>query len=211
MMARFFRLIVVMAFAASPAFAQAAGTDARARADAARARNNARAAAEQTKPSNPGVPAGKPVEQKAAETQARAAAQPPRPEPSVNIRVELTITDQRGTAAALSKTITMTMMDTAYSRIRTGGDVRTPLGFRPVTLNVDATPRLHKDGKIRLDLTIEYRPTAAESDTEQSTTPTINEQIGVLLEDGKPLVISQSADPATDRKVKIEAKATILR
>ena len=164
----------------------------------------------QTKPANPGVPEGKPTEQKAADTQPRAV-QPPRPEPTVNIRVELTITDQRGTAAPLSKTITMTMMDTAYSRIRTGGDVRTPLGFRPVTLNIDATPRLHKDGKIRLDLTIEYRPTGAESDTEQSTTPTINEMIGVLLEDGKPLVISQSADPATDRKVKIEAKATIIK
>jgi len=210
-MSRFFRLFVVIVFAASPVFAQGAGAEARARADAARARNTARAAAEQTKPVDAKAAEQKAAEQKAAETQARAAAQPPRPEPSVNIRVELTITDQRGTAAALSKTITMTMMDTAYSRIRTGGDVRTPLGFRPVTLNVDATPRLHKDGKIRLDLTIEYRPTAAESDTEQSTTPTINEMIGVLLEDGKSLVISQSADPATDRKVKIEAKATIIR
>ena len=163
-----------------------------------------------TKPVATKAAEAKTPDAKAAETQARAVP-PPRPEPTVNIRVELTITDQRGTAAPLSKTITMTMMDTAYSRIRTGGDVRTPLGFRPVTLNIDATPKLHKDGKIRLDLTIEYRPTAAESDTEQSTTPTINEMIGVLLEDGKPLVISQSADPATDRKVKIEAKATIIR
>lgn len=164
-----------------------------------------------TKPSNPAVPEGRSVDQKAAETQGRAAAQPQRPEPAVNIRVDLTITDQRGTAAPLSKSITMTMMDTASSRIRTGGDVRTPLGFRPVTLNVDASPRLHRDGKVRLDMTIEYRPTAAESDTEQSTTPTINESISVLLEDGKPLVISQSADPATDRRVKVEAKATIIR
>lgn len=139
------------------------------------------------------------------------ATQPPRPEPSANIRVELTITDQRGTSTPLTKTITMTMMDTANSRIRTGGDVRTPLGFRPVTLNVDASPRLHRDGKIRLDMTIEYRPTAAESDTEQSTTPTINEFISVLLEDGKSTVLSQSADPATDRRVKVEAKATIIR
>jgi hypothetical protein len=164
-------------------------------------------------PNNPMVPAGMPNTQKPAEfpKTTTPVVQTPRPEPTVNIRVELTITDQRGTAAPLSKTITMTMMDTANSRIRTGGDVRTPLGFRPVTLNVDASPRLHKDGKIRLDMTIEYRPTAAESDTEQSTTPTINESISVLLEDGKPLVISQSADPATDRKVKVEAKATILR
>jgi hypothetical protein len=187
MMSRTLTFVTVMMLAAAPALAQTT-----------------------TKPADAKAAEAKTADQKAAETQARAV-QPPRPEPTVNIRVELTITDQRGTAAPLSKTITMTMMDTAYSRIRTGGDVRTPLGFRPVTLNIDATPKLHKDGKIRLDLTIEYRPTAAESDTEQSTTPTINEMIGVLLEDGKPLVISQSADPATDRKVKIEAKATIIK
>lgn len=135
-----------------------------------------------------------------------------RPEPTVNIRIELTITDQRGSGTPVSKLVTMTILDTGDGRIRTGGDVRTPLGFRPpVTLNVDAQPRVHRDGKIRVDLTIEYRPTAAESDTEQSSTPTINESISVLLEDGKPLVISQSADPATDRRVKVEAKATILR
>lgn len=188
-MSRTLKFVTVMMLAAAPALAQTAA-----------------------KPADAKAAEAKTVDQKAADTQARAAVPPPpRPEPTVNIRVELTITDQRGTAAPLSKTITMTMMDTAYSRIRTGGDVRTPLGFRPVTLNIDATPKLHKDGKIRLDLTIEYRPTAAESDTEQSTTPTINEMIGVLLEDGKPLVISQSADPATDRKVKIEAKATIIK
>jgi hypothetical protein len=136
---------------------------------------------------------------------------PARPEPTMNIRLDLTITDQRGDTPPVSKTVTMTMLDTGYGRIRTSGDVRTPLGFRPVILNVDAQPKVHKDGKIRVDMTIEYRPTAAEAESEKSTTPTINETINVLLEDGKPLVISQSADPATDRKVKVEAKATILR
>ena len=163
-------------------------------------------AAAQTRPASAPVPEGRP-----ADAQSRPAAPVIRPEPTVNVRVELTITDQRGTGTPLTKSITMTMMDTANSRIRTGGDVRTPLGFRPVTLNVDASPRLHKDGKIRLDMTIEYRPTAAESDTEQSTTPTINESISVLLEDGKSILVSQSADPATDRKVKVEVKATIVR
>ena len=110
-----------------------------------------------------------------------------------------------------SKTVTMTMLDTGFGRIRTTGDVRTPMGFRPVILNVDAQPKVHKDGRIRVDMTIEYRPTAAEAESEKSTTPTVNETINVLLEDGKPLVISQSADPATDRKVKVEAKATILK
>jgi hypothetical protein len=151
----------------------------------------------------------KTTEKKTAET--KPAPAPVRYEPATNIRIDLTITDQRGSATPVSKTITMTMADNASSRIRTGGDVRTPLGFRPVTLNVDAMPRVQRDGKIYVTLTIEYRPTAAETDTEQSTTPTINESLAVLLEDGKSTVISQSADPATDRKVKVEAKAAIIR
>lgn len=167
-----------------------------------------RGAAQSSKSADP-----KGGDQKTADTPKPPAppAATPRPEPTVNIRIELTITDQRGSGTPVSKIITMTMVDTGSGRIRTGGDVRTPLGFRPVTLNIDAQPRVHRDGKIRVDLTLEYRPTAAESDTEQSTTPTINESISVLLEDGKPLMISQSADPATDRKVKVEAKATIIR
>ena len=43
------------------------------------------------------------------------------------------------------------------------------------------------------------------------TTPNINESLSVILEDGKPMLISQSADPVTDRKVKVEVKATILK
>jgi hypothetical protein len=185
-MSRLFKLFVMVVLAGGPLLAQDAG------------RGETQAA----------KPDAKSSEQKPAEAPKPA---PPRPEPSQNIRIDLTITDQRGTSAPVSKVISMTMVDTGFGRIRTGGDVRTPLGFRPVTLNVDAQPRGLKDGKIRVDLTIEYRPTAAESDTEQSTTPTINESIAVLLEDGKPLVISQSADPATDRKVKVEAKATIIK
>jgi hypothetical protein len=146
-----------------------------------------------------------------AKTAEASKPAPPRPEPTMNIRLDLTITDQRGDTAPISKTVMMTMLDTGFGRIRTTGDVRTPMGFRPVILNVDALPKVHKDGRIRVELTIEYRPTAAEAESEKSTTPTVNETITVLLEDGKPVVISQSADPATDRKVKVEAKATILK
>jgi hypothetical protein len=85
------------------------------------------------------------------------------------------------------------------------------MGFRPVILNVDAHPVITKDNRARVDLIIEYRPVAAEADTEKSTTPNINESLAVMLDDGKPMLISQSADPVTDRKVKVEVKATILK
>jgi hypothetical protein len=134
---------------------------------------------------------------------------------NTNVRLELTITDQRTEGAPVTKTVTATVVaDRSPVRIRTSGAVRTPMGMRDVVLNVDATPSLvnvNSVTRVRVSLTIEYRPVALESDTEKTTTPNINEQLTAVLEDGKPLVISQSADPATDRKVKVEVKATILR
>ena len=136
----------------------------------------------------------------------------------VNVRLEITITDQRGDAAPIVKTVTKTVADRSWIRIRTGADVQTKLGFRPVVLNIDSFPRVipvpgtqTPSNKLKVELTIDYRPVAGEADSEKSTTPSINESLTIILEDGKPMVISQSADPATDRKVKVEAKATILK
>jgi hypothetical protein len=169
------------------------------------------AAAAQEKPAKP-VPTPAP-EQGPAKTPkpSEAPAKPIEAGQAVNVRIELTITDQRGDTTPITKTVSMIASDRSASRIRTQGDVRTPLGFRPVILNVDARPILIRDNRARVELTVEYRPVAAEADTEKSTTPNINESLSVILEDGKPMLISQSADPVTDRKVKVEAKMTILR
>jgi hypothetical protein len=169
----------------------------------------------------------KPKEQPRASAPATPEAQPvipqaPRPPEGapVNVRVELTITDTRGDGTPISKTVTLIAADRSPSRIRTSADVRTATGIRPVILNVDARPMIVRDGsrdnpqnytKLRLELTIEYRPLAAEAETEKNVTSPINESLAVILEDGKPLLVSQSADPTSDRKVTVEAKATILR
>jgi hypothetical protein len=39
----------------------------------------------------------------------------------------------------------------------------------------------------------------------------INERMAVIVQDGKPLVISQAADAGSDRKVTVELKATVLK
>lgn len=185
-MFRLFKLFVVMMLVSGPVFAQAkpaAEKTAEQKATEAQIRAN----------------------QAAAEARILAEGQP------VNVRLDLTITDQRGDGPGVSKTVTMMTADRYFGRIRTQGDVRTPTGFRPVILNVDAKPTLLRDGKARVELNIEYRPVAGEAETERSTTPNINESITVMLEDGKSTVISQSADPVTDRKVKIEAKITLVR
>ena len=140
-----------------------------------------------------------------AETKTQAEGQP------VNVRLDLTITDQRGDQPAISKTVTLTFADRHHGRIRTQGDVRTPQGYRPVILNVDANATIIQASRARVMLTIEYRPVAAEAESERSSTPNINESLTVILEDGKAMVVSQSADPVTDRKVKVEAKIALLK
>ena len=161
----------------------------------------------------PGPETPKPPTESPARPVASAEGMP------VNVRLEITITDQRGGAEPIVKTVTKTVADRSWIRIRTGADVQTKMGFRPVVLNIDSFPRVIPtaqnsgvpSNKLKVDITIDYRPVAAEADTEKSTTPSINESLTIILEDGKSLVISQSADPATDRKVRVEAKATILK
>jgi len=173
----------------------------------------------QQRASQPAKPAAaqEPEKEKPKETRPPVVDNTPLP---VNVRIEITITDTRAGAPPIVKTVTKTVADRSMVRIRTGGDVATKLGMRPVVLNVDSFPRVipvpgtggaTPSNKMRVDITIEYRPVAGEADSEKGTTPTINEQLTVILEDGKSMLISESADPVTDRKVKVEAKATILK
>lgn len=186
-MSRLFNVFVVMMLAAGPAAAQS------------------KPAAEKTLDQ---------LKAEIASLQARLAATNTQAQP-VNVRLELTITDQRGSAPAISKTVTMTLADRHPGRIRTQGDVRTPQGLRPVILNVDGNASIIQGGRARVMLTIEYRPVdrplGTDTETERVTTPNINESLTVILDDGKPIVVSQSADPVTDRKVTVEAKITLLK
>jgi hypothetical protein len=139
-------------------------------------------------------------------------AAPRPPAQLANIRLELTISDQRGTAPPSTKTVSMVVADRGLGRIRTGADVKTPEGFRPVTLNVDAQPEFLRDGRVRVVITLEYRPVATEgSETAPIAGSNISETMNVILSDGTPLTVSQSADPHTDRKVRVELKGTILK
>ena len=168
-MSRMFKLFVVMMLAVGPL---AAGP-----------------VAAQTRPA--AAPAEKTPEQlkaeiaalqsKISEAKTLADGQP------VNIRLDLTITDQRGDATAVTKTVSMTVADRYHGRIRTQGDVRTPMGLRQVILNVDCQASIiPRESRARVMLTIEYRPVAAETESEGSTTPHINESLTVILDDGKP-------------------------
>jgi hypothetical protein len=140
----------------------------------------------------------------------------------VNIRLQITITDQGGTEAPSKKVVTMILADRASGSIRSEGTqlAEGPLpgarGQAPVSINLDAQPTILKDGGIRLNLGLEYWPlrqSAGGADAEPSgpTRGRLSERLGLIVSDGKPVVISEAADAATNRKVTVELVATILK
>jgi hypothetical protein len=130
----------------------------------------------------------------------------------VNIQVELTIRDQTGAAAPQTKTVSLIAADRTLGRVRAGafaGKSNFPGKLVNANLNVDARPTLLDDGRVLLELTIEYRPLRDGEAAEEP--PTLNESLTVVLTNGKPLTISQAADPISDRRMIVEVKATILK
>jgi hypothetical protein len=148
-----------------------------------------------------------------------AAPQPPGPpQPPgrlVNVQVELTIRDQFGSGMPETKTVSLIVSDANMGRVRASAVARPSerTGTVPSVLNVDARPRVQANGLIHLELTLLYQPLRTVQSGEPSqTSPTeLNQSLSVLLQDGKPLVVSQAADPVTDRRISVEAKATVLK
>ena len=182
------------------------------------------AASAQHAPQPPAAPAGQPGASKPKPTAAPpgepAALEPPAPMPLspraapqlANVRIDLTITDQRGTAPAVSKAVSMLVADRFNGRVRSGGHAKVGSSFQPVTLNVDAQPEILRDGRVRVQVSLEYRAQNPEGGPPDDAQPgTLSEQFSVILEDGKSMVITQSADPASDRKVRVELKAALVK
>ena len=159
------------------------------------------------------------VEKKAAEAvqvTTKIAEAPGTPGPRfvrtlTNVQVELTLTDQSGTAAPEKKVVSMIVASGNWGKIRSAGMVRLVNDERiGVDLNVDARPYVSTDGPIQLEVTLNYSP-PADKDSAKPRPTGINQSQTVVLQSGKPLTISQAADPVTVRKVIVEVKATVLK
>jgi len=130
-----------------------------------------------------------------------------------NVQIELTISDQSGPAAPEKKIVSMVVSSGNWGKIRSAGSFF-PIGDRPigVDLNVDARPLVSVEGPIQLELTLNYSPPGGPGKDNITTARTgINQSLTVVLQSGKPLIVSQSADPVSDRKVVVEVKATVLK
>lgn len=169
-------------------------------------------------------PPARPVKAE-AESTAQAATTPrltPPPSPAStrlkgNVQIELTITDQIGKAPGETKTVSMIAASGTWGKIRASGVARPNerTGWVPVGLNVDARPFVFAEGVVQIELTIGYNPLGPQPENAQNAPgmrPTeLNQSMTVSLTDGKPMVVSQAADPVSDRKIIVEVKATILK
>jgi hypothetical protein len=84
-------------------------------------------------------------------------------------------------------------------------------GVRRLNGIVDAS--LLRDGKIETSLNLDFDVSEFKPDVpvpDQGGTA-YRGVVNVVLENGKPLTISTSSDPLTDRTVTVEVKATILK
>lgn len=174
------------------------------------------AAAQDERDQNRPAPAAqKPAEQTPQPTPPQAAQRPAEPPGQpVNVRVELTITDQVGAVEPSRKVVTLIVADRQRGFVRSRGDLRVGDNrWRTLSINVDAHPVLIRDSLIRLELGLEFQPqpvTGGQNVAEPGSW-NMNERVGVVLESGKPLVVSQAFDPTSDRRISVELKATILK
>jgi hypothetical protein len=154
----------------------------------------------------------------AAEEKHAPAAKPGEQALPLNIRIEVNITDQIGNGPAAKKVVSMIVGDRQSTSVRSVANVLVKgphsTSYRTVTINVDARPAiLYKEPrKILVTFGLEYFPKAAGGNEEMEPgMSSINERLGLILESGKTLVVSQAADPASDRRITVEITATILK
>src|SRR5262249_22120098 len=105
--------------------------------------------------------------------------------------------------------------DSFTGQIRSQSDVFGIMGGVP--LNIDTSPELLADGKIRLNFSLQYDWPAPLAETERNPPrgtvmkTAMHDTATMIVESGKPMVVAESADPIGDRQVTVEVKATVLR
>jgi len=168
-----------------------------------------------TAQSKPGTPEAKPNAQQS--TPLRPSETPGLP---VNIKIEVSITDQTGSGTPARKVVLMIAGDRQNTNIRSSASVPVKsalsnnYNYRNVTINVDARPTIvqKEPNKVSLSLGLEYFPKSAGGQEEmEAGMASFSERLGLILESGKPMVVSQAADPTSDRKISVEVTATILK
>jgi len=189
-------------------------------------------------PAPPQAPQGEERERLPAPPPPPPAPPPPgerRPTPTRNVKIDVTITDQTGSAAPMKKVVSIILADGRPGGVRSMTSVPLVWGGpnRELPLNVDATAMVTPEQKVLLDLRFNYASVSVVPPVGAGVGPApvteeekardrdmaaprpsfgnITENLAVLLTQNVPIVVARSADAATDRTVTVEVKAEILK
>ena len=123
-----------------------------------------------------------------------------------NLRIEVTISDSLAADVQQKKAVTMLVADGRSGQVRSNsGD-----GI----INVDARPQIQRDGRILLQITIEYRPNLTPQQLQQSGASRVtafSESLSLIVPDGRAVTASQSSDPGSDRRMTLDITTTVVR
>jgi hypothetical protein len=122
----------------------------------------------------------------------------------LNVQIEVTISDQIATSAPEKRVVAMIVADRAFGRIRSNASQGLAV------LNIDARAELLENDRIVVELTVEYNPAPPEG-APLKRPAALNEMLTVILQNGKPLLVSQAADPLTDRRMTVEVRASVVK
>jgi hypothetical protein len=133
---------------------------------------------------------------------AKAAPVPlPAPEP-INIRYEVVVFDKGGDQPA-RKVVTILAALGEMSMVRADRNE----SFPGNPLGVDVTPSSVRGGKVMTKVGISYVPLPNVKESALQ----ISQNTTLWMDSGKPTVITEAADPISDRRIIVEVTATILR
>jgi hypothetical protein len=162
---------------------------------------------------------------------------------NANVRVEVTIADVTRGSASTQKSISVTVRNEGRGSVRSGVSFPVPsttftpvaqggAAFSPLTswqykdmgLSLDVTSAQITDNFVKLRLAVEYNPVdektanaeggnALPAGQNMASFAQFRQNLDIVLESGKPIVVATSSDPvpSRERKATLEVKATILR
>jgi hypothetical protein len=137
----------------------------------------------------------------------------------VNIRIDATVIESRGAQTVSRKTVSATVMDGENGSVRSTVimPAQSPVDsarkdmLRGI-LNMDVRAWLRDDGRVTAYLTLESQGGPIDLGERGSGSDAgIRQSVSVVLEQGKPLVVAQSADAVGDRRLALEVTATVLK
>ena len=165
------------------------------------------------------------------------AQDPPQPMPietsrppkssNQNVRVDVTIS-LKTDGKPLTKTLSMVCGDGKTALGRAGIEIPVPAqiigtpgtppvtsySYKNVSVNVDAVPQILDANRVLLRLKLNFS-TVYKPDGTQASQPSFgngsHDAFGIVMDSGKPIVVTEAADGETGRAYSVEVKATILK